>query len=298
MSNENPVVFYHKNCFDGLMSAVIAFERMVHGKVSVSPLMLPYEYGDTLPSLDTFTDRRVYLLDLTFDTGTLIDIAWRASEVTVIDHHPKAIQQFKRREEFPNNITFFVDTEGSKSGCQLTWEYFHKNDPEPDVVRWVGKRDRWVFDEPEIKPFTAGLAFLGTKLSDWFTQFNWALDTFKDQMIQKGRAYLEQRASDIDYLVANCTYRGKVGKYEVTFVNAPKFFASDVAERLYSTLSLEESPFVVVIYIENEKLCYSMRSHQNSTVDLNELAKEHGGGGHFHAAGFKRPLPFYMKDPQ
>lgn len=293
MNQSEKVVYYHKNCFDGLAAASVFADH-----VDKSGLFVPYEYGDALPYRDVFKGKDVFLLDLTFDTDGLIEVANIANAVIVIDHHPRAIEQSKNNV-FPANVAFITPPEDKKlSGCQLVWRYLYPTEPEPDIIRWIGKRDNWIFDEPEIKPFTAGLAFLGTKLGDWFTQFNWALDTFKDRMIQKGRAYLEQRASDIDYLVANCTYRGKVGKYEVTFVNAPKFFASDVAERLYSTLSLEESPFVVVIYIENGKLCYSMRSHQNSTVDLNELAKEHGGGGHFHAAGFKRPLPFYMKDPQ
>ncbi len=290
-----PIVYYHARCFDGLMSAVI-FKRSYP-----DARFIAYEYGDNIELIGDHRYRDVYLLDLTFDDELLRKIENVANSVTIIDHHPRALQQRDDRESFSDTTVFFVADD--KSGAQLTWEYLNPNLAEPDFVRWVGKRDRWIFDEPEIKPFALGLSALGFDLESWSEHYQ--LDGEMDlmwmassegqstslpctaQLLKDGIAIEIFQKSQIDYLVENATSRMTIAGYDVVCVNAPKFLASDVGEALYTKHSVEDSPFIAIRYEENGKLVYSLRCRKGGPVDVGELAARFGGGGHASAAGFK-----------
>lgn len=291
----NPIVYYHARCFDGLMAALI-FQRS-HPDAK----FIAYEYGDDIELISDHRYRDVYLLDLTFDDDRLRAIENVANSVTIIDHHPRALVQFANRESFSDTTTFFVGDE--KSGAQLTWEYCNPDLEEPDFVRWVGKRDRWVFDEPEIKRFALGLSTLGTELKNWTAHYGigdeidllWMASVEGSslgfpctaQLLRDGAVIETFQKAQIDYLVQNATSRITIDGYNVICVNAPKFLASDVAEALYTKHDVEDSPFIAVRYDENGKLVYSLRCRKGGPVNVGELAERFGGGGHASAAGFK-----------
>jgi len=62
------------------------------------------------------------------------------------------------------------------------------------------------------------------------------------------------------------------------------FMASDVAGELS-----EGYPFAAVFWVSQSEKTYSLRSRENG-IDVSEIAKKYGGGGHKHAAGFKIPI--------
>lgn len=224
------------------MAATIA--KAVHPNAN----FIDYEYGDELPDSSTFRNKHLYLLDMTFDTIQLEQLLDVAAFITVIDHHPKAIQQ--RDLIQGRNITLFVGDD--KSGAQLTWEYFHPLEDEPDFVRWVGKRDRWLFDEPQIKPFTLGLSTLGFRLDDWvkvFTNSNGEICTKTNcqkrpetDILKKGKVIEVFQEQQVYAIIDNCQRWIELDGHRVVAVNAPKFLASEVASRLYSMYSFEQSP--------------------------------------------------------
>jgi oligoribonuclease NrnB/cAMP/cGMP phosphodiesterase (DHH superfamily) len=76
-----------------------------------------------------------------------------------------------------------------------------------------------------------------------------------------------------------------IGGHRVPVVNASMFMSSEVAGEL-----AEGNPFAAV-YAETEKgVIWSLRSREGG-VDVSEVAKRFGGGGHKHAAGFTVPRP-------
>lgn len=300
-----PIVYYHARCFDGLMAALIFKRSFPNAK------FIAHEYGDEIELISDHRYRDVYLLDLTFDDDRLKAIENVANSVTIIDHHPRALEQHASRELFSDTTTFFVGDE--KSGAQLTWEYCNPDLEEPDFVRWVGKRDRWVFDEPEIKRFALGLSTLGTELKNWEAHYDVGgeFDYFwmasgegssiglpcTAQLLRDGAVIEAFQKAQIDYLVENATSRISIDGYSVICVNAPKFLASDVAEALYTKYDVEDSPFIAVRYDENGKLVYSLRCRKGGPVNVGVLAAKFGGGGHASAAGFKVNVKRAPLDP-
>lgn len=70
-------------------------------------------------------------------------------------------------------------------------------------------------------------------------------------------------------------------KYKVYAVNASSIFSSELGHKLAEK---SKDKFSIVYYFENDKLKISLRG--DNKIDLSELAKKYGGGGHFNAAGF------------
>ena len=296
MEDRTQVGIYHANCFDGSMAAAIFLKCFPNARV------FAYEYGDDLWALldevlSAATDIEYYLLDITLDDQDLERLADHSPDniVTVIDHHPKAIYQAKRALKgcFDSRIVFITQCQDDPaSGAQLAWRYLMNRNrasdilPEPDAVRWVGKRDIWVFDEPEIRLFSFGLTSIGFDPRDWKEQL---IDTSDNcwRYVESGRAVESFLDGQLDYLVKNCQTRIQIDGHSVIAVNAPKFLASEIAQRLYEIYSIEESPFIAVFYEEGDRRIFSLRSHRDSTIHLGDLCKKFNGGGHQHAAGFK-----------
>ena len=292
-------VFYHRSCFDGTMAAAIFLEHIQLNHLDREDFeFIAWEYGDPVPDVSGY---RVILLDLTFDDADLEIVKDTAAYVLVVDHHPRVHQQVaKYRSGAPFNggeglrdtlslmkVDFCTDSpDNPQSGAQLTWNFFLRGKEQPDFVRWIGKGDRWVFDEPEIRPFRLAIGTIGYDPTLWHSLF------FGDPgnalgYVDKGNIMAEVIDGQLDYLMANCLSEVTIAGHTVVACNAPKFLASELGQRMYTGFTIEESPFVAVFYEEHGKLVYSLRSHRDSTIDLGELCTQFGGGGHFHAAGFK-----------
>lgn len=299
-------VFFHKNCFDGTMAAAVMVLKVCQSDLwkREETKFIPCSYTDDIGDLDQYVNTRVLILDMTFDSERLEQLCRVASDVLVIDHHPKAraqvIEYFDlRTRPVPPNLHFCTDTESNpRSGAQLTWDYFFDPAAQPDCVRWIGKGDRWIFDEPEIRAFRMAMGTLGFDPDIWKSLLLEAGNAVQE-LVQKGYVIEEVTDSQLDYLEANATSRMTIAGYNVVVVDAPKFLASEIAQRLYSKLSVEESPFIAVHYEEGGMLTYSLRldKEKNPTLDLGEVARKFGGGGHASAAGFEVRIAKAPLDP-
>jgi hypothetical protein len=70
----------------------------------------------------------------------------------------------------------------------------------------------------------------------------------------------------------------------VPIYNLPGFMISDTL-----AMALEKYPtaYYAVGYIDlHDKIIYSLRSRKDTDMDVSEIAKRFGGGGHKHASGF------------
>ena len=73
---------------------------------------------------------------------------------------------------------------------------------------------------------------------------------------------------------------------EVWVANLPYTLCSEAG----NILSKGE-PFGATFYYDGEGVNWSLRSDDNG-VDVSDIAKKFGGGGHKHAAGFRTRIPF------
>lgn len=287
MSNgKPPLVIYHGGCWDGFCAAWIL------RKVEPDAEFLPYQYGTDPPSLQTFVERRVYIVDFSFDHDTCQTIAEVSDETVILDHHRTAEAELKGLK--------FAKFDSTKSGGRLTWEHCcdhykmnhrhgtSRKDP-PWLVTYTEDRDLWKWELPRSRQINAWLRSYPLNFEYWdeFEPFVNDKDIW-GRMIDEGWAIIRYQESIVEAKLQQAkriTVRVPSGVTDWptlwTVANATTL-VSETAGRLAMTST------VGCVWFEKPDgtRVYSLRSTPESDCDVSRVARFFGGGGHKHAAGF------------
>jgi len=260
-------VFYHANCTDGAASALAAFIAMGDGADYI-----PVQYGNSAPQIND--GDLVYIVDFSFSEKILLELADKASYVCVLDHHKTAKADLEHVEHPNLHILFDMN----QSGAVLTWKFFHASRPVPILLQHIQDRDLWRFDMPGSKEIHRAINID----KDWK---NWARYLYNVQpLIQDGAAILKYLDAQIGVIIKNEPIVFDITGDTVPVYNLPGFLISDALNAALE--AYPECPYAVGFMVLPDKTIYSLRSRSGSDVDISEIAKKHGGGGHKHAAGF------------
>lgn len=263
-------VLYHANCTDGSGAALAA-----HISFGDLAEYIPVQYGEDPPILDE--GAAIYIVDFSYSREILYQMADRASFIQVIDHHKTA----KNALESIKHPLIKVHFDMEQSGAVMTWKFFHSDRPVPVLLQHIQDRDLWLFKMHGSKKIHRALGMY----EDWR---DWAKFLYEVRpLIAEGGAierYLEvQTARIIGGPPRKFFATGDV----VPVFNLPGFMISDA---LAQTLADHpECPYAVGFITLPDKTIYSLRSRNTEDVDVEEIAKMYGGGGHKHAAGFSVP---------
>jgi hypothetical protein len=74
-----------------------------------------------------------------------------------------------------------------------------------------------------------------------------------------------------------------IAGHTVPACNVPYMWASDAGH-----IMAQGHPFAACFWIDGKEIAFSLRSAPDG-LDVSEIAKRFGGGGHKHAAAFKLP---------
>lgn len=271
-------VLYHANCADGFGAAMAA--RL---KLFDDAEYLPVKYGQRPP--DMAPGAEVYILDFSYPREELEQLGGVMSKVVVLDHHKtakEALADFVGPDPDPANprkVTARFDM--NRSGAVLAWEYFHIGKPVPSLLHYVQDRDLWTWALPESRAVSAGLRTIPTAFDAWALYMENV-----EGLAAIGRPVLAYQDELIGALV-NDARPQIIGTVPCQVVNT-HVLISEVCERL---LVLHPGFGAAACYFDRKDGTreYSLRSRNGSSVDVSAVAKEFGGGGHKHAAGFTRP---------
>jgi len=257
-------VIYHANCTDGAGAALAAYRTF-----GDAADYIPAQHGSEPPDV---SDCEVYIVDFSYKKTVLLEMAATARSITVIDHHKTAQEDLRDISRY--NIEVIFDMR--KSGAVLTWEYFHPTIPVPFLLQVIQDRDLWLFKSQHTKEITAGLQIY----PDWRT---W-LDISVDRLRTAGRAIADFLVLQSEKIIQSPPRHWDIENIVIPLYNMPGFLISDTL-----CMALEkypECPYAVAYFDLPDNRIYSLRSRSGSDVDVSEIAKKHGGGGHKHAAGF------------
>ena len=271
-------VLYHASCWDGFCAAWIA-RNALQGKVEC----IPVQYGQDPPAQAFEKDATLYILDFSYRHDVMCQIAsLRTGNVIVLDHHKTAEAELKgiEQELIANGcgdaLTVIFDMD--KSGARLTWEHFNPASiPCPWLVDYTEDRDLWRWSLPYSKEVNAALRSYPLDFDTW--------DGFNDwiPLIKEGTAILRREEQIIDSHIQRAR-EVEMDGHNILVVNATVLF-SDIAGKL-----AEGRPFGACYFDRQDgKRQWSLRSRDGG-VDVAEIAKAHGGGGHRNAAGFEEVL--------
>jgi oligoribonuclease NrnB/cAMP/cGMP phosphodiesterase (DHH superfamily) len=274
-----PLVIYHANCWDGFCAAWIARTALVEIEA------VPAHYGTNPP---VALERAVYVLDFSYPRDTMRTLAHDAERVVVLDHHKTAEAALSGLdEELAPDLTVMFDM--SKSGARLTWEYFAgiggwQGMPTPWLVDYTEDRDLWRHALPNTHEVNAALRSYPLDFDLWSKSFA-GIGPPPSSLVQEGAAIRRAEKQIVDSHVRNARLENFDGTHTVPIVNATVLF-SEIAGEL-----AKGHPFGACYFDRRDgKRQWSLRSTDDG-VDVSEIAKAHGGGGHAHAAGFEQVLP-------
>ena len=291
----NPIVLYHGNCWDGFCAAWLL------RKVYPDAEFIPVQYGQEPPEVANDKNRPLFVVDFSYPRNVMFRLgAMRPERLIVLDHHKTAqaaLDGLSEELACNNCGSCEVVFDMNKSGARITWEWIWRNhfgkkyssllnvetgevlyqDGAPWLVNYTEDRDLWRWKLPHSKAITTCLRShpLDFKLWDIFEQID------PKTLISEGEAILRSEATMIENHVRHAREIEMDG-HKILAVNATVLF-SDIAGEL-----AKGRPFGAAYFDRGDgKRQWSLRS-TDSGVDVSEIARAHGGGGHRNAAGFEQ----------
>lgn len=282
-------MLYHAHCWDGFCSAWLFKQAFPDAEFH------PASYGDEPPDV---SGKQVFIVDFSYKRRVLSAIAQQASSLVLLDHHKTTIEDLAGM----NYEGYAVVLDVNKSGGRLAWEYLYSNRLLPDrwlsannsgyslkispwLVDYTEDRDLWRWKLPHSREINAALRSypLDFQMWDIFASWKWGGDEMAG-FAREGVAILRREKQIIDDHVRHAR-ETEIGDYKGLCVNATVLF-SEIAGEL-----AKGRPFGTCYFDRLDgKRQYSLRSEEGG-VDVSEIAKRYGGGGHKHAAGFEITFP-------
>jgi hypothetical protein len=264
--------FYHAGCFDGWCAAWIVKKFLPHCE------LFAIHHSDPLPDGDFIVGKDIVVVDFCFAPESLDLLANKSASIVILDHHKKSFDQWK---DFSGDIfgrhTVFLDD--SKSGAVLSWEHFVPDPlPAPEIVRYVQDRDLWKWELPRSREVNAYIQSTERSEKVWD-----ALVSGFDlgRYVDLGSVILRKDQHLIDTSVSQAV-KMVIAGHTVPVLNTTVLH-SEIGEVL-----CQGYPFSATYFdrLRDNLRVWSLRSAPDG-LDVNEIAKKFGGGGHKHAAGFQ-----------
>ena len=264
-------VIYHADCTDGFGAAYSAW-KCLGNRAEYHAC----KHGTPPPDVK---GKVVAILDFSFNNATTKKMIEEAEGLIVIDHHKSAMVEL---HDISN--THFDMT---KSGAMLAWEFFHPGKEPPKFISYIQDRDLWAWELPYSKEFAAAFDMIPFEFEE-FEKFE--DDSVFDDAVKRG-SYILAYSKTVVKKVCEKAQSRKLGGKDVLVVNASHWM-SEIGSRLSP-----DCDFAMIWYWDHEanETKVSLRAF-HETVDVSEIAKKYGGGGHKKASGFQLPKNKHVED--
>lgn len=273
---------YHGNCADGFAGAWVV--RKALGAESVE--FFPGVYQDPPPA--DIWSREVIMADFSYKRPVMLEMLRQVTQMTIIDHHKTALAEIdelqldiQERPELHGKLTCILDLD--RSGAGLAWDHFFKDQPRPVLIDHIEDRDLWRFALPGTREIHAAIFSHPYDFDRWD-----ALMSLSDQhsfidLMRQGEAIERKHFKDIVELVKVSRRQMVIGGTKVPVANLPYTLTSDAGH----LMATEHPSKIGACYMDTpEGRIFSLRSTDDGP-DVSAIAKQYGGGGHPHAAGFR-----------
>lgn len=301
MYKENQIiVIYHGNCADGFGAAYGAMKLLGLEGVEYYPGV----YQNDPPDV---RGKHVIMVDFSYKPEVISQMLDNnCSSMLVIDHHKTAIEALSNFEpkykhidlsSFDGEINFyrfaeniFIDQmecsgarmytyfDNDRSGAMMAWQFFNPSSQAPKLIEIIQDRDLWRFELPETRNVMAAIFSYPYHFIIWDE-----LIGKEKQLELEGEAIERKHFKDIEELVKVCQRRMVIGGYPTLVASLPYIFSSDAGH-----IMADGEYFAACYWDTKDARIFSLRSHKEG-IDVSEIAKQYGGGGHKNAAGFSVP---------
>jgi len=284
--------FYHNDA-DGMCSGFWVALSVGLANPEQETTFIEMDYNKQFPMDSILPDEQIYIVDFSIQPNEMKQLLTITKDVTWIDHHKTAIAKYA---DFPYDIRG-LRYDGI-AACMLTYCYIHHmtdrgmGDSKPfDIkmtyeapyfTRLIADWDVWRFEYGnDTRHFiTAFNSYDFNPQSDMWNIFleRWEENGGEYDLIREGKTMIKFRdgwAADV------CKSKG----FEVMF-EGHKAYALNLPNcnsEYFDSINDGSYDILIPFSYNGEKWTYSLYS---KTVDVSELAKKYGGGGHASASGF------------
>ena len=264
-------VIYHADCTDGFGAAYSAW-KLLGNRAEYHAC----KHGNPPPNIK---GKNVAILDFSFDNATTKKMIEEASALVVIDHHKSAVVEL---HDISNTIF-----DMNHSGARLAWDFFHPGKEPPKFINYIEDRDLWKWELPYSKEFAAAFDMVPFEFEEFEKYED---DSVFDDAVKRGSYVLAYSKTVVKKVCEKAQSRKMDGK-DVLVVNASHWM-SEIGSRLSP-----DCDFAMIWFWDHDAQAtkVSLRAF-HETVDVSEIAKRFGGGGHKKASGFQLPKNKHIED--
>lgn len=301
-----PLCIYHGNCADGFGAAWVVRKFFGHEAVE----FFPGTYQNKPPLVEP--GRKVIFVDFSYKREALIPwMLQNGLDVLLLDHHKSAVEDFTGAQyvldmskwqgslgwnryldnlgqDMCENVGSLVYTvfDMERSGAGLAWDFFFPNEQRPALIDRIEDRDLWKFRHPDTRAIQAAVFSYPYDFDTWDMLFKADLAVLRTE----GEAIERKHHKDVAELVRAFQRFMIIGGHRVPVANLPYTLTSDAGHLMcgpYSTHNGDEyPPFAACYWDTPDGRVFSLRSREGG-MDVSEIAKQYGGGGHKNASGFR-----------
>lgn len=266
------ICIYHGNCADGFTAAWVVNKYFKQHRPFDEIRFIAGNYATILSDefLTSFVDCEIIFVDFSYKRPVMQSIIDVAKAVLVLDHHKTAYEYLVEMD-----LSFHYDVE--ESGASLAWKYFFPDTEPPMALKAVRDRDLWKFELEHTREINSAIFSYEYTFANWDKIMS---DDFGYVMYTDGVAIERKHFKDLEELLKVTTRNMIIQGVTVPVANLPYTFVSDAAGKL----SIGK-PFAACYWDTPNGRTFGLRS-QEGGMDVSEIAKYYGGGGHKHAAGF------------
>jgi len=269
--NSVDFIIYHAGCTDGFGAAYSAW-KCLGSRAEYHAC----RHGESPPDVKGKT---VAILDFSFKNDVTKKMIQDAKDLVVIDHHKSAVMEL---HDISN--TYF---DMKHSGARLAWDFFQPGKEVPKFINYIEDRDLWKWELPYSKEFSAAFDMVPFEFEE-FEKFE--DNSVFDDAVKRG-SYILAYSKTVVKNVSSKAIQRKFQGMDVLVVNASHWM-SEIGARLSP-----DCDFAIIWYWDHKarQTKVSLRSFHEH-VDVSDIAKHFGGGGHKKAAGFQLSQDKHVED--
>lgn len=258
------------HCDDGFGAAWAA--KKFYEKIGILDAVefIPVRYGQ-LPPIEKIDGNNVLIVDFSYKREQIESIKRMAHSLVVLDHHKTAEKELEGIEDCIFDM--------NRSGAMMTWQYLMPNELVPALIKIVQDNDVWRHQIPHCQELVRWIRSYPQTFQAW-DDINTLLTINYDRCLLEAesieRYYRNQLEAQMGLAIPI-----SIGKQYGAIINVAKQYASDAGHALSEQSG---NSFGISYFIRRDgKAEISIRSN---TIDVSEIAKQFGGGGHKAAAGW------------
>lgn len=275
------ICIYHSRDLDGYTSGFIVKRKYPDA------VLIGYDYGQPIPWDKLPKGEPVIMIDVSLSMTDMLKLAMHSGDLTWIDHHISAINEFNSRSWPGREMKAVLDN--GIAACEIAWGYFFPNESMPEAIKLLGEYDTWRNTdkkrwENQILPFQFGMRIHCS-----------SPETFPINVLDHDISYekvwdiIEQGNTVLKYQAQVNESQCKKASFEFNFEGLRAIclngggFNSDVFKSVYDP----EKHDVMMPFQFNGQFWSISLYTTHDHIDCSAITKLKGGGGHKKAAGFQ-----------